>query len=121
MPNQVLQLTSKPLHGFVAAELQLFTYRAATDLQRLRAFIDKGNPLAARRKIDALRRSIRSLSDQPRNAADGPAQLRPQGGSERPAGGVASAWRRTATPARTRLADKPLRASESSPYLLSGE
>lgn len=42
-----------------------FTYRAATDLQRLRAFIAKDNPLAARRKIDALRRSIRNLVDQP--------------------------------------------------------
>jgi plasmid stabilization system protein ParE len=42
-----------------------FTYRAATDLQRLRAFIAKDNPLAARRKIDALRGSIRHLVDQP--------------------------------------------------------
>ena len=42
-----------------------FTYRAARDLQRLRAFIAKDNPLAARRKIDALRRSIRLLLDQP--------------------------------------------------------
>ena len=42
-----------------------FTYRAVTDLQRLRAFIAKDNPLAARRKIDALRRSIRLLPDQP--------------------------------------------------------
>jgi plasmid stabilization system protein ParE len=42
-----------------------FTYRAATDLQRLRAFIAKDNPLAARHKIDTLRRSIRTLVDQP--------------------------------------------------------
>jgi addiction module RelE/StbE family toxin len=42
-----------------------FTYRATTDLQRLRAFIAKDNPLAARSKIDALRRSIRHLIDQP--------------------------------------------------------
>ncbi len=42
-----------------------FTYRAATDLQRLRAFIAQDNPLAARRQIDALRRSIRNLLDQP--------------------------------------------------------
>jgi addiction module RelE/StbE family toxin len=42
-----------------------FTYRAATDLQRLRAFIAKNNPLAARRKIEALRRSLRNLVDQP--------------------------------------------------------
>lgn len=42
-----------------------FTYRAATDLQRLRTFIAKESPLAARRKIDALRRSIRHLLDQP--------------------------------------------------------
>jgi len=42
-----------------------FTYRAATDLQRLRAFIAKDNPLAARRQIDALRRSIRHLVDHP--------------------------------------------------------
>ncbi|MDB5971729.1 MAG: plasmid stabilization system protein [Hydrocarboniphaga sp.] len=41
-----------------------FTYRAATDLQRLRAFIANDNPLAARRKIDTLRRSIRLLLDQ---------------------------------------------------------
>ncbi|WP_428311206.1 type II toxin-antitoxin system RelE/ParE family toxin [Hydrocarboniphaga sp.] len=31
-----------------------FTYRAATDLQRLRAFIANDNPPAARRQIDAL-------------------------------------------------------------------
>ena len=42
-----------------------FTYRAATDLLRLRAFIANDNPLAARREIDALRRSIRNLLDQP--------------------------------------------------------
>lgn len=42
-----------------------FTYRAITDLQRLRAFVAKDNPLAARRKIDALRHSIRDLLDQP--------------------------------------------------------
>lgn len=42
-----------------------FTYRAATDLQRLRAFIAQDNPLAARRQIDVLRRSIRNLLDQP--------------------------------------------------------
>ncbi|MEW6167304.1 MAG: type II toxin-antitoxin system RelE/ParE family toxin [Pseudomonadota bacterium] len=42
-----------------------FTYRATSDLQRLRAFIAKDNPLAARHKIDALRRSIRHLADQP--------------------------------------------------------
>lgn len=42
-----------------------FTYRAATDLQRLRAFIAKHQPLAAQRQIDGLRRSIRLLVDQP--------------------------------------------------------
>lgn len=42
-----------------------FTYRAARDLQRLRTFIPKDNPLAARHKIDGLRRSIRRLLDQP--------------------------------------------------------
>lgn len=42
-----------------------FTYRALTDLQRLRAFIAKDNPLAARQKIDGLQRSIRLLPDQP--------------------------------------------------------
>lgn len=42
-----------------------FTYRATVDLQRLRAFIAKDNPLAARRQSDALRRSIRHLVDQP--------------------------------------------------------
>jgi plasmid stabilization system protein ParE len=43
-----------------------FTYRAASDLQRLRAFIAEDSPLAARHKIDALRRSIRLLPEQPR-------------------------------------------------------
>lgn len=42
-----------------------FTYRAAADLQRLRAFIANDNPLAARQKIDVLRRSLRTLVDQP--------------------------------------------------------
>lgn len=42
-----------------------FTQRATHDLQRLRAFIAKDNPLAARHKVDALRRSIRNLVDQP--------------------------------------------------------
>jgi toxin ParE1/3/4 len=42
-----------------------FTYRAASDLQRLRAFIAKDSPLAARRQIDALRRSILNLVDHP--------------------------------------------------------
>lgn len=43
-----------------------FTERATRDLQRLRAFIAKDNPLAARHKIDSLRHSIRHLVDQPR-------------------------------------------------------
>jgi plasmid stabilization system protein ParE len=42
-----------------------FTYRATSDLRRLQAFIAKDNPLAARRRIDALRRSIRDLVNQP--------------------------------------------------------
>ncbi len=42
-----------------------FTSRAATDLQRLRAFIAQDDPPAARRQIDALRRSIRNLLEQP--------------------------------------------------------
>lgn len=42
-----------------------FTYRATADLQRLRAFIARDNPLAARHKIDTLRRSIRNLLEQP--------------------------------------------------------
>jgi toxin ParE1/3/4 len=42
-----------------------FTYRATTDLQRLRAFIAQDNPLAARRQIDTLRRSIQQLISQP--------------------------------------------------------
>ena len=32
-----------------------FTYRATADLHRLRAFVARDNPLAARHKIDALR------------------------------------------------------------------
>ena len=42
-----------------------FTYRATADLHRLRAFVARDNPLAARHKIDALRRSIQQLRDQP--------------------------------------------------------
>ncbi len=42
-----------------------FTYRAVSDLQRLRAFIANDNPLVARRQIEALRRSMRSLIDHP--------------------------------------------------------
>jgi plasmid stabilization system protein ParE len=47
-----------------------FTYRAATDLQRLRAFIATDNPLAARRKIEVLRRSIRNLVGQPHSGRE---------------------------------------------------
>ena len=45
-------------------ELRL-TYRATADLHRLRAFVARDSPLAARHKIDALRRSIQQLRDQP--------------------------------------------------------
>ena len=48
----------------------IFTYRAVADLQRLRAFIAKDNPLAARRKIDALRRSIELLVEQPQGGRE---------------------------------------------------
>ena len=47
-----------------------FTYRAVADLQRLRAFVAKDNPLASRRKIDALRRSIQLLLDQPQGGRE---------------------------------------------------
>ena len=42
-----------------------FTWRALDDLSRLRAFISKDNPQAARRVSEALRRSIQRLIDQP--------------------------------------------------------
>ncbi len=49
-----------------AASVKLrFTQRALLDLQRLREFIAKKNPPAARRTIEALRTSIRHLSDHP--------------------------------------------------------
>jgi len=43
--------------------LRIGGFEAMIDLQQLRAFIARDNPLATRRKIDALRRSIRSLVD----------------------------------------------------------
>jgi plasmid stabilization system protein ParE len=42
-----------------------FTWRALDDLNRLRAFIVKDNPQAARRMSAALRRSIQRLLEQP--------------------------------------------------------
>jgi len=42
-----------------------FTWRALDDLNRLRAFIAKDNPQAARGVSEVLRRSIRRLLDQP--------------------------------------------------------
>jgi toxin ParE1/3/4 len=42
-----------------------FTWRALDDLTRLRAFIAKENPQAARRVSQALRSSIRLLTEQP--------------------------------------------------------
>jgi plasmid stabilization system protein ParE len=55
-----------------------FTGRALDDLSRLRAFIAKDNPLAARRIGQALRGSIRHLVDHPQmgEALDAPAGVR---------------------------------------------
>lgn len=41
-----------------------FTYRATTDMHRLRAFIASDDPLTACRKIDSLRRATK-LSARP--------------------------------------------------------
>ena len=55
-----------------------FTGRALDDLSRLRSFIAKDNPLAARRIGQALRGSIRHLVDHPQmgEALDAPAGVR---------------------------------------------
>ena len=55
-----------------------FTGRALHDLSRLRAFISKDNPQAARRISQALRGSIRHLADHPQmgDALAAPAGVR---------------------------------------------
>lgn len=55
-----------------------FTWRALDDLNRLRAFIAKDNPQAARRISQALQRSIRRLIEQPQlgSALEQPAGVR---------------------------------------------
>jgi plasmid stabilization system protein ParE len=56
----------------------LFTGRALDDLSRLRAFITKDNPHAARRFSQVLRGSIGHLADHPQmgEALDAPAGVR---------------------------------------------
>jgi plasmid stabilization system protein ParE len=48
----------------------IVTLNAQRDLVRLRQFIAKHNPQAARRKSQSLRRSIQQLTDQPNMGID---------------------------------------------------